>query len=668
MSMDDKESKWRIDLEDPAVRSILVAQDGNPLEPYVPPPAPPKKEVKVEEVKEVTPEEIEAEYKRKAIFATAGASSALALASMVPNSAMMSTFALSCWVGNSCVQGVSHALHSPLMAMTNAISGMTIVGGMLQLNGGIMPTNTAQWLAAGAVGLSAVNLVGGTIVTKKMLDMFRRPDDPPEFNQYFLAPAAVAIGGSGLLFATGANPVALAPMLATGSALGCVGGISCLSSQETARLGISVGLSGIGTGIVATLAYMNPDSLATYAQLGMMGGAGGALGYYISQKIGPTELPQAVAAFHSLVGLAATATAVGDYMVHGLGHGAFHDVSLYLGAWMGSITATGSLIAYDKLAEKLDSAALALTGRDQINMGLGGVSLASMGAYVLTGDPTVAALALGTGIAASGALGLHMTASIGGADMPVVITLLNSYSGWALCAEGFILDQPLLTVVGALIGSSGAFLTNIMCVAMNRSLPNVILGGFGTTTGPKKEGSGEVKVHTEIDIVGAAEALKEAETVCVVPGYGLAVAQAAPAVADIALKLRKQGKDVKFAVHPVAGRMPGQLNVLLAEAGVPYDMVFEMEEVNPDMNEVDVVMIIGANDTVNRAAEDDPDSEIAGMPVIQVWNAKHTIFMKRSMATGYAGVDNPVFFEPNNDMLLGDAKSSCDAINAELSK
>merc|ERR1711871_82656 len=667
MSMDDKESKWRIDLEDPAVRSILVAQDGNPLEPYVPPPAPPKKEVKVEEVKEVTPEEIEAEYKRKAIFATAGASSALALASMVPNSAMMSTFALSCWVGNSCVQGVSHALHSPLMAMTNAISGMTIVGGMLQLNGGIMPTNTAQWLAAGAVGLSAVNLVGGTIVTKKMLDMFRRPDDPPEFNQYFLAPAAVAIGGSGLLFATGANPVALAPMLATGSALGCVGGISCLSSQETARLGISVGLSGIGTGIVATLAYMNPDSLATYAQLGMMGGAGGALGYYISQKIGPTELPQAVAAFHSLVGLAATATAVGDYMVHGLGHGAFHDVSLYLGAWMGSITATGSLIAYGKLAEKLDSAALALTGRDQINMGLGGVSLASMGAYVLSSSPMIAGTCLATGVLSSGALGLHMTASIGGADMPVVITLLNSYSGWALCAEGFILDQPLLTVVGALIGSSGAFLTRVMCEAMNRSLTNVILGGFGTEI-KVADPNAVVLPHTEINVAGTVEALRDAEKVVIVPGYGLAVAQAAPAVAEIALYLRKQGKEVKFAVHPVAGIMPGQLNVLLAEAGIPYDMVEEMEEVNPEMGEVDVTMVIGANDTVNSGAEEDPNSAIAGMPVIQVWKSKHVIFMKRSMATGYAGVENPVFFKSNTDMLLGDAKNTCDGIRAELCK
>ena len=664
LSMEDKEDKlWKINLEDPAVRSIISMQDGVALEPYVPPPPPVQETAAAAEVEEVVVD-IEGDYRKSAMFATAGTTTALGLAALVPNSAMMSTFALSVWVGSSCVQGVTHALHSPLMAMTNAVSGMTIVGGMLQMGGGLMPTTTPQWLAAGAVGLSAVNLVGGTIVTKKMLDMFRRPDDPPEYNHYYLMPGAVAAGGSGLLFATGLAPVSLAPMLALGSALGCVGGISCLSSQDTARLGISIGSAGIGAGLMATLATMAPESAAVYGQLAMMGGSGAALGYVVSEKIGPTELPQSVAAFHSLVGLAAAFTAVGDFMTHGVGHGAFHDVSLYLGAWMGSITATGSVIAYGKLAEKLDSAALALPGRDQINMGLGAVSLGSLLTYVATGDPTTAAVALGAGVFSSGALGLHMTASIGGADMPVVITLLNSYSGWALCAEGFILDQPLLTVVGALIGSSGAFLTNIMCVAMNRSLGNVILGGYGTVQGATTVIEG--RVHTEVNASEAAAALNAAERVVIVPGYGLAVAQAAGVVADIAAKLRKQGKDVKFAVHPVAGRMPGQLNVMLAEAGVPYDMVYEMEEVNPEMDDVDVAMVIGANDTVNSAAEEDPNSAIAGMPVIQVWKSANTIFMKRSMASGYAGVDNPVFFKDGTDMLLGDAKASCDAINAEI--
>lgn len=507
-------------------------------------------------------------------------------------------------------------------------------------------------------------------MTKKMLDMFRRPDDPPEFNHYYLLPGLAAIAGSGALFATGANPVSLAPMLALGSALGCVGGISCLSSQQTARLGISVGMAGIGTGLASTLAYMNPADAATYGQLLALGGAGGGVGYYLSTKIGPTELPQAVAAFHSLVGLAATFTAVGDYMSHdpSVHASTFHNISTYLGAWMGSITATGSVIAYGKLAGSIDSAALMLPARDYINVGLAGVSAAGLAGFCITGDPTLASLSLGAGVVSSGILGLHMTHSIGGADMPVVITLLNSYSGWALCAEGFILDQPLLTIVGALIGSSGAFLTRIMCEAMNRSLPNVILGGFGTTIGTDVKKSTEVKVHTEIDAAGTAEALRNADKIVIVPGYGLAVAQAAGVVADIALKLRKEGKDVKFAVHPVAGRMPGQLNVMLAEAGVPYDMVFEMEEINEEMGHVDVTMVIGANDTVNSAAEEDPNSAIAGMPVIQVWKSKHTIFMKRSMASGYAGVDNPVFYKGNTDMLLGDAKKTCDAIRAELNK
>lgn len=667
LSMQDKETKeWKIDLEDPAVRSVCVAIDGKALEPYVPPapPVTPETEKKKEEVKVVDPEKV---YMKSALGATALSSSALALASTVPNSSMMSTFALSCWVGNSCVQGVTHALHSPLMAMTNAISGMTIVGGMLQLGGGIVPHTLPQWLAASAVGLSAVNLAGGTIVTKKMLDMFRRPDDPPEYNHYYLLPGVVAVAGSGAAMASGIAPASLPPMLALGSALGCVGGISCLSSQETARMGISVGMGGIGAGVASTLMYMSPENASTYGQLMMLGAGGSGLGYYISTKITPTELPQAVAAFHSLVGVAATATAVGDYMVHDPSHvDTFHNVSTYLGAWMGSITATGSVVAYGKLAEKLSSDALMLPGRDMINLGLGGVSAASLLGFCATADPTTASLCLAAGTVSSGILGFHMTASIGGADMPVVITLLNSYSGWALCAEGFILDQPLLTVVGALIGSSGAFLTRIMCDAMNRSLPNVILGGFGTVAGAPASASQENLVHTEINAKEAAEMFKESETILITPGYGLAVAQAAGVAADIALKLKSEGKEVVFAVHPVAGRMPGQLNVMLAEAGVPYEMVLEMEEANEMMKDVDVAVVVGANDTVNCAAEDDPNSAIAGMPVIQVWNAKQSIFMKRSMAVGYAGVNNPVFYKANNNMLLGDAKKTLEEIRANL--
>jgi NAD(P) transhydrogenase len=342
----------------------------------------------------------------------------------------------------------------------------------------------------------------------------------------------------------------------------------------------------------------------------------------------------------------------------------FHAASLYMGAWMGSITFSGSVIACLKLAEKMDSKPLQLPGRDIGNVGLGVVSVGSLVGFMQTKDPTMAAVYLNSGIFSSTALGFHMTASIGGADMPVVITLLNSYSGWALCAEGFILDQPVLTVVGALIGSSGAFLTQIMCDGMNRDLANVILGGFGTESGAVQTVEG--LVHTETDIAGTVDSLASAESVTIVPGYGLAVAQAQGAVAEIAKILVEQGKTVSFAVHPVAGRMPGQLNVLLAEAGVPYDIVYEMEEVNETLPQTDVVMVIGANDTVNSAAEDDPNSAIAGMPVIQVWNAGEVIFMKRSMASGYAGVDNPVFYKENTNMLLGDAKKSCEAIKNGL--
>ncbi|EDQ90247.1 uncharacterized protein MONBRDRAFT_16286 [Monosiga brevicollis MX1] len=669
LSMQDADKNYTVNLEDPAVRSVCVVHKGESLPPYVPPApkTPPPQSTTPEP--EAPPLNPQTEYLRSAGLATIGTSSALALASFVPNSAMMSTFALSCWVGNSCVKGVTHALHSPLMAQTNAISGLTIVGGMLQLGGGYLPGTVPQVLAATAVGLSAVNLAGGTLVTKKMLDMFRRPDDPPEYNHYYLAPGAVAIGSAALLYGTGNAPAALAPMLGLASALGCVGGIACLSSQQTARLGIYVGLSGIATGITSTLAYMHPEQTATYAQLLALGGSGAALGGYLATKISPTELPQAVAAFHSLVGIAATCTAVGDYMLHDQSKmEAFHNASVYLGAWMGAITATGSVIAYGKLAGSLGSAALKLPGRDAINAGLGLTSVAGLAGFLMTKDPMLAQMSLGAGVVSSGALGLHMTASIGGADMPVVITLLNSYSGWALCAEGFLLDQPLLTVVGALIGSSGAFLTRVMCDAMNRSLPNVILGGFGTPTGAaaKSDGNAEALIHTETDATGAAEMLRSADKVVIVPGYGLAVAQAASVVADIALRLREEGKDVKFAVHPVAGRMPGQLNVLLAEVGVPYDMVFEMEDINDEMADADVTLVIGANDTVNSAAEEDPNSAIAGMPVIQVWKSKKVIFMKRSMAAGYAGVDNPVFFKENTDMLLGNAKDTCDAINKAL--
>lgn len=662
-SMIDKENNFFVDLDnDEAVRSMCVVHKGQKLEPYVPPPPPPteEKEAVVEVVEEVDPEK---EAQKTAMFNTGALGSAVLIGSTVPGAGMLGTFALSVWVGSQAVRGVAHALHSPLMSITNAISGMTIVGGMLQLGGGVLPTTQAQVLAATAVGLSSINLAGGFIVTKKMLDMFRRPDDPPEYWHYYLIPSGAVCGTYALLTATGAGSPGLTAAVALASGLGCIGGISAMADQHTSRLANFLAMGGVSMGLTATLFAMNATP-AVYAQCALMAAVGGLAGQQIAARIGPTSLPQAVAGFHSLVGIAATSTAVGDYMIHGLGHGGFHAASIYLGAWMGAITCTGSIIACAKLAEKMSSAPLTLPGRDVMNVAMGAGSAACMVGFMTTNDPQTASACLGGGVGLSGLLGFHMTASIGGADMPVVITLLNSYSGWALCAEGFILNQPLLTVVGALIGSSGAFLTKIMCDGMNRSLVNVILGGFGTASGVVATNEG--LVHTEIDVAGTVSALKDANSVCIVPGYGLAVAQAQKSVADIAKLLTDQGKTVKFAVHPVAGRMPGQLNVLLAEAGVPYDIVFEMEEINDEMSDTDVTMVVGANDTVNSAAEDDPNSAIAGMPVIQVWKSSHVVFMKRSMASGYAGVDNPVFYKENTDMLLGNAADTCEQIKQGL--
>jgi len=329
------------------------------------------------------------------------------------------------------------------------------------------------------------------------------------------------------------------------------------------------------------------------------------------------------------------------------------------------VTATGSIIAFGKLNGNLTSAPLQLTGRDQMNAGAGVAMLGCMGLLMANTSHSANMFALMGMSVLSGGLGFHMTASIGGADMPVVITVLNSYSGWALCAEGFMLDKPVLTTVGALIGSSGAILTHIMCVAMNRDIVSVLLGGYGVDapTGEAMEMEGEA---TFTDIDSTAELLKDSKEVIIVPGYGLAVANGQYAIAEITKKLRAGGTNVRFGIHPVAGRMPGQLNVLLAEAGVPYDYVLEMEEINDDFESTDVCLVVGANDTVNSAAEDDPNSIIAGMPVLRVWVANQVIVMKRSLGAGYAGAENPVFFKDNTDMLLGDAKKTLDEIRGKL--
>ena len=515
-----------------------------------------------------------------------------------------------------------------------------------------------------------MNIVGGFLVTKKMLDLFKRKGDPEEHYELYAIPVVATLGGYGLAGVTGLAD--LAPVVSLASGALCIGGIAGLSDQSTARLGNVLGQSGVALGMGATLGALNPDP-ATALQMAGLLSLGGSVGYGIASKVGPTELPQTVAAFHSLVGLAAAATAIGEYShLTQCGTAANMDTvtaaSLYLATWIGGITATGSVIAFGKLNGNLSSAALKLPMRDHLNGAAGVASVAAAGLFLSNPAPETGMAALAAASVLSGGLGLHMTSSIGGADMPVVITVLNSYSGWALCAEGFMLDSPLLTIVGALIGSSGAILTHIMCVAMNRQIGSVILGGFGTSATGGGEAMKIEGVHTEIDIEQCVEMIEEASSVIIVPGYGLAVAKAQYAVAEIAELLTKRGCKVRFAVHPVAGRMPGQLNVLLAEAGVPYDIVEEMEEINPHFPETDLAIVIGANDTVNSAALEDPNSIIAGMPVVEVWKAKQSIIMKRSMGSGYAGADNPVFFKPNNVMLLGDAKVTCDLLRAKLAE
>lgn len=652
-----------IDHNDDAVRGMLVLEKGKMMYPAPLPPPPPAKEEK----KEVAPVEIDyrAPYVSGAKNAAYMSASLLAMGCVAPDAAfssMFTTFALSNVIGVQVVLGVTHALHSPLMAVTNAISGTTALGGMHLIAHSTSPMVTL--LGATATTLSTVNIIGGFIVTTKMLDMFKRPDDPPEYYHLYGIPAAGAMAMYGAGALSGKFPQ-IDAAAATLSGLLCIGGIAGLSSQETARLGAVSGQTGVAFGVASTLGHLSP-SLGTTATIGGLMAAGGAAGNYIGNRVEPTSLPQTVAAFHSLVGVAASTAAIGDYInaPSTTELDAVHLASIYLATVIGSVTTTGSLVAFGKLDGRLDSAPMKHPARDQINMGLGAATLGA-GAVVM-GAPELGTglAALGGALGTSGILGWHMTASIGGADMPVVITVLNSYSGWALCAEGFMLDMPLLTTVGALIGCSGAALTKIMCDAMNRDILSVILGGYGT----KATGGGEaIKFEGEATTTNVDDVVKllgESQSIIIVPGYGLAVAKGQYPLKDMVDTLLAAGKKVRFGIHPVAGRMPGQLNVLLAEAGVPYDIVEELEEINDDFGETDVSLVIGANDTVNSAAEDDPNSEIAGMPVLRVWNSKQVIVMKRSLAAGYAGVDNPVFLKDNTDMLLGDAKDTCEKLAA----
>lgn len=662
---------FNIDHKDDAVRGALVTQGGKLMWPPPAPPAP-KGKPKVADAPKAEPLVIDhrAEAKRRATITAAGLTGILALGAASPGpvfSGMLTKFGLASSAGYFSVWGVSPALHSPLMSVTNAISGLTAVASMLLMGGGLLPSTTAQTLAATALVASAVNIGGGFTITQRMLDMFKRPGDPEEHLGFMAVPAGATIAACAAGTLAGYPGVTDAAYLASAGL--CIGSIACLSNQTTARLGNALGLVGVSTGIAATMGVV-PSDPALLAQIAGGLTLGGATGYGIAKKMAITDLPQMVAAFHSLVGLAAVATSVANYMAHdpATTMDAVHLTATYAGTFIGAVTLTGSAVAFGKLHGIMKSAPMNLPGKNVANLSMAAGTVASGAAFLTTGDPVIGLAALGSTTALGGALGAHMTASIGGADMPVVITLLNSYSGYALAAEGFMLGNDLLTAVGALIGSSGAILSYIMCKAMNRSLPNVILGNWAAKPPSAKSGAdAEVGVHQEIDAYGVAEALTLARKVVIVPGYGLAVASAQAIVADLVATLRKHGVEVTFAIHPVAGRMPGQLNVLLAEAGVPYDIVEEMDEANPHISSADVALVIGANDTINSAAVDDPDSVIAGMPVIEVWKAKQVFVVKRKMgSTGYAGADNPVFYKPNTHMLLGDAKVVADALRTAV--
>ncbi len=436
-----------------------------------------------------------------------------------------------------------------------------------------------------------------------------------------------------------------------------------LSKHETSKQGNIFGVTGMAIALIATI--LGPDSgNVGWIIIAMV--IGGAIGIYLARKVEMTEMPELVAILHSFVGLAAVLVGFNSYLDHGavpmdrvLEN--IHLTEVFLGIFIGAVTFTGSIVAFGKLRGTFSSKPLALPHRHKLNLVALVASFLLMVIFVRTDSVGLQVFTLLIMTLIALGFGWHLVSSIGGADMPVVVSMLNSYSGWAAAAAGFMLSNDLLIVTGALVGSSGAILSFIMCKAMNRSFISVIAGGFGTD-GSSTGDADEMGEYREASAEDVAEMLKSASSVIITPGYGMAVAQAQYPVQDITAKLRAMGVKVRFGIHPVAGRLPGHMNVLLAEARVPYDIVLEMDEINDDFADTDVVLVIGANDTVNPAAQEDPRSPIAGMPVLEVWKAQNVIVFKRSMNTGYAGVQNPLFFKENTQMLFGDAKESVENI------
>ncbi|KAG6874214.1 hypothetical protein C0995_003760 [Termitomyces sp. Mi166 len=661
---------FRINLEDEVTRGSIVVHEGEILSPMprvIPAPAaPPPTPVKAEAtVVAITPWQ---KASREVAVVTTGMGGAVALGKATGTAFMDSffTFGLAGLIGYRVVWGVTPALHSPLMSVTNAISGMVGIGGLFVMGGSYLPGTIPQTLGALAVLLASINVAGGFIITKRMLDMFKRTTDPPEYTWLYGIPGIIFTGGFLAAASTGMDGLVQAGYLT--SSILCIGSLSGLASQTTARQGNALGILGVSSGILASLAAVGFPP-AVVAQFAGVASIGGVIGAIIGRRVTATELPQTVAMLHSIVGLSAVLTSIGSVLVDIAHLSNLHAITAYLGVVIGGITFTGSIVAYLKLAAKMSTKPLALPGKHFINSSLLGANALTLAGFLSMAPttPVIAASFLGMSAALSFVKGFTTTAAIGGADMrkraarvpikAVVITVLNAYSGFALVAEGFMLDNPLLTTIGSLIGVSGSILSYIMCVAMNRSLTNVLFGGITPTASTETH---EIKGSiTQTTVEETVETLANADSVILVVGYGMAVAKAQYAISEIAAMLRAKGVNVRFAIHPVAGRMPGQCNVLLAEASVPYDIVLEMEEINDDFKDTDVTLVIGANDTVNPIALE-PGSAIAGMPVLHAWKSKQVIVMKRGLASGYADVPNPMFYMPGTRMLFGDAKDTCD--------
>ncbi|KAG6816448.1 hypothetical protein H0H87_006003 [Tephrocybe sp. NHM501043] len=658
LSMGDN-GTFRINLEDEVVRGSIVVHEGEILSPMprvmpapaAPPPTPLKGETAVVAI---TPWQ---KASREVAVVTAGMGGVVALGKATGTAFMDSFFTF----------GLA------------GLIGMVGIGGLFVMGGGYLPGTIPQTLGALAVLLASINAAGGFIITKRMLDMFKRATDPPEYTWLYGVPAVIFTGGFLAAASTGMAGLVQAGYLT--SSMLCIGSLSGLASQTTARQGNALGILGVSSGILASLAAVGFPP-AVIAQFAGVAGIGGIIGGIIGRRVTATELPQTVAMLHSIVGLSAVLTSIGSVLADSAHLSNLHIVTAYLGVVIGGITFTGSIVAFLKLAAKMSSKPLALPGKHIVNSSLLGANALTLAGFLAMAPttPVIAASFLGTSAILSFIKGYTTTAAIGGADMPVVITVLNAYSGFALVAEGFMLDNPLLTTIGSLIGVSGSILSYIMCVAMNRSLTNVLFGGIAPTASTETH---EIKgTITKTTVDETVEALANADSVILVVGYGMAVAKAQYAISEIAAILRAKGVNVRFAIHPVAGRMPGQCNVLLAEASVPYDIVLEMDEINDDFKDTDVTLVIGANDTVNPIALE-PGSAIAvkpsiflsnnlthadfkGMPVLHAWKSKQVIVMKRGLASGYADVPNPMFYMHGTRMLFGDAKDTCDAIKRGL--